>query len=98
VNTKNANEANKWNYGIYQDRNSDYQSRLKDSYNQLNGISNTGINASNSSGDIQTLLGNSLAKLYSQMGQTKADGTAANGANDSNLFSNLISTLLGSIL
>lgn len=89
----NYRDTNAWNYGLFSDEKADYDRRMADWYSQLNGISNTGINATNSSADVWGDYFKSLAQLYGNQGDVGAAQAMQQGNNNNGLISGLIGLL-----
>jgi len=88
-------KTNAMNYGMFTDAKTDWRQDMQNWYNAMNGITNTGINASNQAGAIQTLLGSNLAGLFGNQGDVGAMGAIQQGNNNTGLVSGLLSALFG---
>lgn len=88
-------KINSWNYGIFGDEKTDYDQRMKDWYNQTNGITQTGINATNNTGDLYAALGQALAGLYGEQGNVQAGGIMGGSAANRGLIGNILGMFFG---
>jgi hypothetical protein len=88
-------KTNAFNYGMYGDAKNDWRTDMQNWYNAMNGINNTGINASNQAGAIQTLLGSNLAGLFGNQGDVGAMSAIQQGNNNTGLISGLLGALFG---
>lgn len=92
---QNYRDTNRWNYGLYQDQYGDWSTRLGQLLSQLNGISQTGINAANNVGTIYGNQGAAIAGLYGDRGNLGATSAMNSGQNNANLISGILSLLSG---
>lgn len=89
----NYKDTNAQNWDVFKYGDASQKGQLSDYYNQMNGITNTGLNASANSGNIQSNLMNALAQLYGNRGDVNAQGAINNGNNNGGLMSSLIGLL-----
>ncbi len=94
-NNRNADTSDAWktydaNWDQYKYGNADYQGKLGDYYNQNNGVTNTGVNASNKAGEITQDQASALASLGLSAAQIKALGASAQGSNQTGMIDSLI--------
>lgn len=92
---KNYGDTNAWNYGLFKDEKADYDQRMKDWYNQLNGITQTGIDATGNSGNIMMNLAQAIAGLYGEGGNAQAAGIMNQSAQNRGLLGSIFGMLLG---
>ena len=92
---RNYRDTDKWNYGLFQDEKSDYDTRMRDWYNQINGITQTGIDATDKSGALYAALGQALAGLYGEQGNTSAAGLMGGSAANRGLVGNILGMFFG---
>ncbi len=92
---KNFQDTNAWNYGMHTDERNDWNSRMQNWQNQMNGITNTGIGAAGNAGQIQSNLGAALAQLYGNRGDVGAMQAMQGGANNNSLIGGFLSALFG---
>jgi hypothetical protein len=98
--TRNNNQGERWktdawNYGMFQDEKTDYDTRMKDWYNQMNGITQTGIGATDKTGALYAALGDALSGLYGEQGNTSASGIMGGSNANRGLIGNILGMFLG---
>jgi hypothetical protein len=89
----NFRDEDAWRYGLFTDERKDYNTRLNDWYNQMNGITNTGINATGNAADVYGNFFNALAGLYGEGGNVGANQAIQGGNNNGNLLMGLLGAL-----
>lgn len=92
-NYRNYRDTNAWNYGLFTDERNDWNARMADWANQMQGIADTGMNATNTSADVWANYFNALAGLYGEQGDVAAARAMQQGNNNSGLLGGLISLL-----
>lgn len=88
-------KTNAWNYGLFGDEKADYDTRMKDWYNQMNGITQTGIGATDKTGALYAALGDALSGLYGEQGNTSASGIMGGSNANRGLIGNILGMFLG---
>ncbi len=84
-------DTNKWNYGLFTDERNDWNTRMNGLQTGMNGIVNTGVNATGNAADVYGNFFNALAGLYGEQGNVGAN-QAINGGNTN---ANFLQQLMG---
>jgi hypothetical protein len=89
----NFRDTDIWNYGLFTDERNDWNTRMGDWYNAMNGISNTGMNATGDAAGVYGDVFKALAQLYGNRGDVGAMQAMQDGNNNNGLISDFLGLL-----